>query len=425
MSATVPSKTFTLAPGPHIEATLKITSGSLSYPDPTDPSTTKTGTSVTIGSTSATSGSGVAVTISQSDGYVDGHVSIKYGSNGGSASCKIDFSLNNATLPWHIPNDANNANILTEIPGHPLTIPVSKPTGTVPSGVQSTCQPLNTQVVFMVDKNTNGNVMFRGNCPLAPAKVNWGPQSIDFQVVHDILATRYKEATGNDFYSIGDYVWCDVNLQSPGDEKSFLNYEIQSMGGTNESQLADQAWYPQTGHWTDPVTGMNCRMVNYSINPDVTVDSTIDNFDASCSKMLHEKMNHLETGELPHVYYIHCASGHDRTGIIASTYLARQYTSMSLNEAFIRGTTVHKLLGGTGQLQPNCRVITDPTHKKISTIHSRILLIGPKYNATVVNIYNYNIKGIKSSSDSGWKTLTGDTLKENPAYVYDDYPWST
>lgn len=413
---------FQISPGPGIVATVHVNpSATISY---TDAGGNKVSgkQNASVGSLTGTNGAALLFTVHSADGYADGHISITYGKDSESAHCAVNFNLGKTT-PWDISPSANNdPSILTYSSGAPTNIAISKPTGNVPSGISSTCQPLNKSMVFAVDLNKTGNMVFRGNCPLAAATTNWGPQRIDYETIHSFLAMRFQEEVGEAFYDIGSYVFCDVNLQSPVSETQYLQYEIDSMGGSNIASLDNQAWYPATGAYQDPTSGMLCRMVNYSINPDVTPESAIDDFDQSCATHLNTWMNATNEDGLPYVYYVHCASGHDRTGIICSTYLMMQHPDYSLDEAFVRGTTVHKLLAGTGQLQPDCNYINGPKAGDESSKFSRIMLIANSYNVTVENIYN-ELKG-NAKKDHNWATLDAGSTQENPALVYDDYPWT-
>lgn len=420
---TKPSEQFQLSPGPGIKATVTVDSpATLTYIDPTTGQQV-TGTSVSVGTTGDTTtgaGSAIQFTAANVGGYISGYVSVDYGTSGDSASCNINFNIGASTAPWTVSASPTNADILNYNSDTPTNMAVSVP-NTVPSGIAANCQPFDKSMTFMVDQDTTStNILFRGNCPLAAPSKSRGPQAIDFTTVHAILAERYNEETGGTFPDIGDYVFCDVNLQSPTSEALYLQYELESVGGGSDISILDSQKWSKSGTTTppdltkvykDPTTGMLCCMVNYSIEPSATLGSSSDNFDQGCAKNLTTWMGKDSTK--PYVYYIHCASGHDRTGIVASTYLMQKYPTMSLDESFIRGTTVHKLNGGTGQLKPNCTYLNGPDEGKTSSKFSRVTLIADNYNETVENIYN-TLRSTKESLSTQATT----------AVVYDNYPWS-
>lgn len=418
----VTSGTYFISPGPTIVATLTVNPKAYLRVVGADGKPGPKVQSASVGSLTSSAGASLQVVVHSDNGYADGQISIQYVTSSQTAWCSVDFLLGHAT-PWDVAGSSGqNPSILNYSSTTPNNIAVSVPaSGSGGSGIAWLCQPLNTSMVFMVDNNaTTGNMLFRGNCPLALPTTADGQQSIDFQAVHDILAKRYKEATGDAFYTIGDYIFNDVNLQGPVSEALYLRWEIESMGGTHESQLANQAWYPTTGHYTDAATGMNCRMVNYAVNPDATAGSPLDSFDQGCAQNLSTWMNTAPaTGHLPNVYYIHCASGHDRTGIVASTYLLINYPTLTLDQAFIHGTTVSKLASGSGQLQPTCTVISGPNKGNTSTHFSRVMMIADAYNETVENIYNT----VKNNTGKNIASLDAQSTATNPAYVYDTYPW--
>lgn len=422
----IPSQTYLVSPGAGIEATLHVNTKAYLTVTQSDGSDGPQVQTVTVGSTTGVNGAAQKIKVYSANGYADGQVSIKYLSAKGdkeNAWCSIDFLIGHST-PWDTPkpnpNKSNQGNptILTYSSVTSDNIAISVPVAGGSGGIAWQCQPLNDSMVFLVDKNTNGNRLFRGNCPLALPTVADGQQKIDFQAVHNILAKRYKEATGDDFYNIGEYVFNDVNLQGPVSEALYLRWEIESMGGTHESQLDGQVWFPlDGGTYKDPATTMLCRMVNYAVNPDATSGSPLDVFDKGCAQTLVTRMGEKPSDSIPNVYYIHCASGHDRTGIVASSYLMINYPDLTLDESLIHGTTVHKLSYGTGQLHPNCTVL--PAKTTVSPDFSRVTMISAPYNTTVQNIYNT----VKGNTGSNTVTIGADAVNTDPAYVYSTYPW--
>ncbi len=419
-----PSGTYLLSPGPGIRATLHVNPAATVRVVHADGSKGKPGQKVSVGSLLGATGAALQIEVESENGYADGQITIEYDTSK-SAWCSIDFLLGHTT-PWDVPTSSGQAtSILHYDSTTPTNVAISVPApGGGGSGVAESCQPLNPEMVFVVDYDeATGNVFVRGNCPLAPPKEAWGTQHIDFQAVHDILSTRFEEATGGAFHDLGAYVFNDVNLQGWVSEKLYLDWELASIGGQHLEVLANQAWYPTRAEdpYRDPKTGMLCRMVSYPVNPDAVAGSPLDAFDQGCAQHLSTWMSTPPgpTG-LPNVYYVHCASGHDRTGIVSSSYLLSHYPSWSLDEAFIRGTTVHLLGSGSGQLQPVCSVIDGADKGKTSTRFSRVMMIAEVYNQTVENIYN-TVRGTTATPS----TLGAQATATNPAWVYSGFPWST
>jgi hypothetical protein len=88
------------------------------------------------------------------------------------------------------------------------------------------------------------------------------------------------------------------------------------------------------------------------------------------------------------VYYIHCASGYNRTGMVSSTYLAyksltagtSQYSvSSQIDNVFIYGTTLQRQESGGGNIVQKCDNIGTAD---LSTIKSRCFLASSTHNNT-------------------------------------------
>lgn len=303
-------------------------------------------------------------------------------------------------------------------------INIQSPTEQNPASIPSTYPNLNSELVFLLDKNANGNLLFRGNEPLKPGKTG---QDIDFQTLHNCLKAKYQLQTGSyDFPGMGDYILRDIAFLSPNPlgEGPILLAEIGSFGATETSQV-DQKWYPETpGTFSK---GMKGQVSNWNVEPASSSTSLNVEMVNNLSEWMNTPYTDPTTGAtIPVVYYIHCSSGHDRTGMISSGYLMRHY-GLGLSEAFILGTTIHKLnLNYGGNLVTNCEdIFGDGT---VDPIRSRCFVAGtaqnPTYNDAVVNIYN-SLNYVNSGKLSS-KAVSGDPAIGNTgtAYVYSHYPWN-
>jgi len=410
MSNTTVSRQFVLSPAPGMKVTVIV--NELAY-------VTLEGSSspiqtFTVGEVGGTASVTQVFTIHNISEYAEGELSVASVVDGApnTAYCHVDYFLSGATF-WdrHVLKDDDPSIIASTSLTN--TLAVAAPTKPSPGGVHSLFQTLDVAMVFLVDKHSNGNMLFRGNSPMAEAKTDNGPQRIDFDTLHRYLEQRYKEQTGlADFPQKGDYVLCDVCLQSPASEGGAIAEELKSFGGDNLKQLAGQAWYPSApvekdGYWV--------QMCNWSIEPDGVRTSQDDLFDYKMAMDLSAWIDGRKPNDKPHIYYIHCASGHDRTGIAASTYLIKN-RMLGLSEAFVYGTTVAKLPKGPGrsQLQRNC---DDMGTSTLDPDRSRIMLISDVYNETVVNIYT--LMNPKSPDPA----LSPASTSTDPAYVYPNYPW--
>jgi hypothetical protein len=156
-------------------------------------------------------------------------------------------------------------------------------------------------------------------------------------------------------------------------------------------------------------------MCNWEIEPHATPGNDV--FDWHSAQKLSAML--AATQSVPYVYYIHCASGHDRTGIVASSYLIVN-RGLDLKKALIQGTTIAKLpsdMGGT-QLIVDCQDIDGSNKNGIDPDRSRVLMIAGIYDTTVLNIYN------SQNPSSPLAAVPADAVSSDPAYVYSEYPWS-
>lgn len=377
----------------------------------------------------------LSFTVYSSDTYLLALVETQYGPvtlPGGAtvnppSYCHIYFKLGSTDWFWATDaQTADNVTIFARGSGQSTStdIKIQSPTAINPNGIVSEYPALNSDLVFLLDKNSNGNMLFRGNEPL---KAGISSQSVDFAQLHQVLQTKYNLQTGlNDFPAIGSYILRDIAfLNASGDELDILTAEISSFGATSASQV-DQQWYPAAPPFANPLAG---GMIGQVANWNVEQGSANVAFDVQVAKSLSTWMDTQEQNasgtDIPTIYYIHCSSGHDRTGMMASAYLMQHY-SLDVSDAFILGTTILKPsipIGGS-VVQDCC----DITSGLVDPLRSRCFVAGDggtdsPYNDTVIDIANTIFK----VTDSAFNTyaVSGDPEidQSGNAYVHSYYAW--
>jgi hypothetical protein len=405
---TYTSGNFLLAPQADTSTVLTLDSGQIYISGSTTPQS-----SITLDSTGA--GLSQLFTIGGDSEYAEGYVTITYNSGADTAECHMNFFL--GTTSWNqdssgsFPNDNTTIIPAASSSATPTLIPVTQPTGGGSSGIDTLYQVLDPEMVALVDYYPeNKTMLFRGNTPFNTPATSNGQQSVDFESLHKYMKAKYESQTGNtDFPAFNNYKLRDVCLQSTASEGGSILWELDSFGGTELSQLANQVWYPAD------VPGAQNQMNNWEIEPHNLPGN--DTFDMDAVKKLSAWMSPATVPDTYHIYYIHCASGHDRTGIVASAYMIanRQF---SLNRSLIYGTTIAKLSTGSGQLQVNCTDIDGTNKGNTDPDRSRIMMIANVYDDTVLNIYNSIANPTTPAT-----ALPTQAMAENPAYVYSTYPW--
>lgn len=340
--------------------------------------------------------------------------------------CHIYFKPGGTNWLWS--TDAQTADNDSIFPGGQgertgSTITIQSPTDQNPSSLPSTLPNLNSELVFLLDKNVNGNMLFRGNEPLKPGLKC---QDIDFHTLHNCLKTKYQRQTGLDnFPEMGKYILRDIAFlgHNINGELPILLAEVGTFGALELSQV-DQKWYPASPK--NFSSGMKAQVSNWNVEPAETSTA----LDVEMIKNLSTWMNtdspykDANHNPIPVIYYIHCSSGHDRTGMISSGYLMHHY-GLGLTDAFILGTTIHKLNASYGgNLVTNCK---DFVSKEIDSNRSRCFVAGtqanPTYNNGILNIYNTLHSTAVTELPS--KAVSGDPAINNTgqAYVFSHYPW--
>lgn len=332
------------------------------------------------------------------------------------------------------------------------TLPIVPPTGNTGAGPET----LNKQMVYLLDVSTTGNMLFRGNSPLAGHD-----QPINFQTLHNYLKEQYEyQATGvsnyKPFPAIGQYALCEIALLSEASETYEIASSIASYG-SKDTQAAMQEQIKNGNADTIIKNNIPNSETPYPLNPLTTptqmkdksmyahmylwqVQPGEDNYDLTHAKQLYTMVNTKHNFKVPYtdvtlpvIYYIHCCNGHDRTGIVSSIYMIEKSndansstnSNLDLTEQYIRGTTLNLLtINESGpQLYTNCMYYNSTT---IVPNKSRCFLIHAAENAnyvyrqTVEDAYN-TIKKNKTKADM--KTINSDADQGDAAkavYVMDD-----
>ncbi len=408
---TYTSQNYLLAPQASTTTVLTLTSGTLCLNGSTTPLT-----SFTL--VAPATGAAQLFTISNTSKYAEGYVTITYTPTGGTAQtaeCHLNFFL--GTTAWgqdtsgSFPNDDTSILPSASSGGVPTGIPVTAPAGNSGTGIDSLYQVLNPEMVFLVDYYPEHKTMlFRGNTPFNTPATNNGQQSVDFDTLHEYMKAKYEQQTGNtDFPEKGSYTFRDICLQSTASEGGSILWELESFGGTSLTQLAGQVWVP-----ADATTAQN-QMCNWEIEPHQAPAN--DTFDMDAVEKLNNWMSPATPNPFYYIYYIHCASGHDRTGIVASAYMIAN-RKFSLNRSLIYGTTLAKLPITSGQMYANCTDLLSSGTGSTDPSRSRLMMIANIYDQTVLNIYN----SINNPA-TPVTALPADAMSTSPAYVYPTYPW--
>lgn len=407
--------------------------------------------SVTVGSTDSQSPESAAINIkSNASAYSNAVIRCSYPEiqkwqNQDTSQCNICFNLTNpgGDSYWSITGEESQGDNLSIFPdSHPgtsETVEVAIPTQENSSTPASPQPVLDPNMVFLLDIAGN-SLVFRGNAPLG-AKTNDNPdQNIDFPKFIKALDNAFYKETGLHLPD-GGYEICIIALLSRQGEDGILIPEIESFGGT-KGQISED-WYPSVSNDPYPIpnlTNITGRMCQWDVNPAGQKNGKY----VDMAKNLATKMNHWiydglggdDTGmKKPRIFYIHCASGHDRTGMMCASYLTQKkmlfksfkngtsFSDEDLTETFMMGTTLNKLPYSGGQYVPNCYDIDNKT--KENKDKSRCFLISGAYDQTVT--------WVADSLSGSTLSLSEDALSGDPknskysgkkAYVETYYPWT-
>jgi hypothetical protein len=292
---------------------------------------------------------------------------------------------------------------------------VCLPTEANPSVPPSSAQVLESSQVYIVDYNPEyNNLLVRGNSPLG--KEASGNQLIDFTALENAISEACSAASLNSI-SFNSYNLHDISLLSPAEEYIWAN-EYYSFGNIGAPSMETQTWFPATsaqlpGLHTATKKGQWCR---WNIQPDMIGQDL-----ANLTKVLQTAMTKVENSNELDIYYVHCASGHDRTGMVSATYLAAVYDEVvSVDKAFVMGTTLKKQAPSMngGDIVVECNDWKTNTE---STLKSRCFMADVNYNETfekALGILQPKNAPYTLGADSGRKP-TNSAIP----YVVDGYPF--
>lgn len=260
------------------------------------------------------------------------------------ASCHVYFKPGSLDWIWNGAAIAgDNASVLVdgEGPHADSTIAVQPPARPSANRAPQLFPCLEAGRISLLDRSATGNMIFRGNLPLAPTP---GNQLVDFDTLHNSLKFAYFNLTGQtDFPEKGRYVLRDIALLDGRAEGKMLQRELMSFGGSDPGrELKSRCWYPTVAA---PVSrsGIVAQMAHWPTSPDeVLSDAALDTTKVAATQ-LRNWMNRRET--LPHIYYIHCADGHERAGVMSAWYLLTN-REMSIADAYMLGASVNGFPGG-------------------------------------------------------------------------------
>ncbi len=307
---------------------------------------TVAGSSVT--SISGKGGDTIVFTVGNGE-YIDAIVHTTYASNsfGNTASqCNVCFILAvSSSFVWQVTGNAaqgDNPTIFTpsalkNTTEHDTTVlSVVMPTAANPSTPPSSAKVLNPTQVYIVDYDAEKkNLLVRGNSPLG--KETNGNQLINFTDLENAISAACEAASIDPL--MDSYVLHDISLLSKAEEYIWA-YEYYSFGNKNTPSLETQTWFPATPTMIPALADENkkgqwCR---WNIEPDMIGQDLAD-----LTKQLKTAMASDANSTTLDIYYVHCASGHDRTGMVSATYIANlEETGITLDEAFVMGTTLQK-----------------------------------------------------------------------------------
>ncbi|MFT5891184.1 MAG: hypothetical protein ACI9Y7_001285, partial [Dokdonia sp.] len=376
---------YVLAPGVKIKSA-KVTNQAAGYFSLKKNDGTQTNTVKATGGSATAAPTAVSFYVYNTEPYSTAHVTIEYYHDVPhktkpeikTASFTITFKLSGTTY-WEQQGSTTLAPS-----GNTSTLPIVPPTGNTGAGPET----LNEQMVYLLDASSTGNLLFRGNSPLAGHD-----KPIDFTTLHNYMKEQYEyQAKGvtsyKPFPNIGQYVLCEIALLSEASE----TYEIASSVGSYGSQSIQESIQQQIKAGENVKEIINTNLPNsttpYPLDPLTTPTAIKDgsiyahmylwqvqpgeeSYDLTHAKQLYKMVNTQQSFKVPNtevtlpvIYFIHCCNGHDRTGIISSIYMIEKSnaansstnSNLDLTEQYIRGTTLNLLtINQNGpQLYTNC-----------------------------------------------------------------------
>jgi hypothetical protein len=335
----------------------------------------------------ATSGQEIEFTVGDGQ-YINAFVNASYPSNSfgnTSSQCNVCFILAEpSSFIWQVTGKTAQgdnptmfvASSMANDTEHDTNIlQVQVPTEANPAVPPSSAQVLNPTQVYIVDYDAkNKNLLVRGNSPLG--KEVSGNQLIDFSALESAISDACKAASIDP--GLDAYTMHDISLLSPAEEYIWAN-EYYSFGNTGAPSMETQTWFPAT---PTELPGLNNaqkkgQWSRWNIQPDLIGQDLAD-----LTKQLKTAMASSADASILDIYYVHCASGHDRTGMVSATYIADlEESGLSVDEAFVMGTTLQKQAPGMqgGDIVVDCNDWKTTTE---SNYKSRCFMADASYNQT-------------------------------------------
>ncbi|WP_462326026.1 pentapeptide repeat-containing protein [Desulfoplanes sp.] len=212
------------------------------------------------------------------------------------------------------------------------------------------CVPFDSSLssyprVYILDRNkTHNNILYRGSKPCITNKQ--GKYVFDYDNIMSVLRSLYKSQIkdGSEFPS--HFRFIDISLLNDTGEKDILNTEYTFFGGISGSTPPSDATQPKdsflqlpTPKGTNATVSGQFRWWNILPDPSGAQTSNLSGLIEWISDLVNTKHDY------PYVIYFHCASGSDRTGEVAISYLLKN-KKMKPYCAYLYGSTIFKTEGG-------------------------------------------------------------------------------
>ena len=211
--------------------------------------------------------------------------------------------------------------------------------------IRSLCPPadnsrLQDDRTYLLDMKS-GNYLFRGAEPCIQKAGDTGPWTFDYSGLVTGMQQRVQRQLGKSEKLPEKFILIDVSLINNGSESPMLMAEYEFFEGTG-TDITPNAFQPTLNK--DPHT-INSNVTGRLLWWDIM--ALVDGANSSNLTGLVEQLsslmnvNNTDANATPYVIYIHCASGQDRTGEVAISYLLGN-TNMSSADAFVYGTTIYQ-----------------------------------------------------------------------------------
>ena len=217
--------------------------------------------------------------------------------------------------------------------------------GGVGKDIRSLCPPadnsrLQDDRTYLLDKKS-GNYLFRGAEPCIQSAGNTGPWTFDYSGLVAGMQQRVQEQLCQSEKLPEKFILIDVSLINNGSEGPMLMAEYEFFGGSG-SNITSEAFQPTLKEAAQTInSNVTGRLLWWDIMPlvDGANSSNLTGLVDELSSLMNA--DNTDANATPYVIYIHCASGQDRTGEVAISYLLKN-RNMSSADAFVYGTTIYQ-----------------------------------------------------------------------------------